>query len=68
MNKTNLKAEREKLKISQKELGDIVKVSRQTIHAIETQKHDPKLCLAFKIAKFFGLPIEVIFCEQLKKQ
>ncbi len=68
MSKTNLRIERAKRKMSQKELGNKVGVSRQTIHSIETQKHDPRLILAFKISKIFKLPVEDIFCEQLEKQ
>ena len=36
-------------------------VSRQTVNAIETEKYDPSLPLAFKVAKVFRLPIEKIF-------
>lgn len=46
---------------SQGELGERLSVSRQTINAIETEKYDPSLPLAFKIAKLFGKPIEEIF-------
>ena len=46
---------------SQAELGDRLDVSRQTINAIETEKYDPSLPLAFKIAKLFKQPIEDIF-------
>lgn len=40
-----------------RELG----VSRQTVHAIETQKYDPSLPLAFKIARLFECSIEDVF-------
>lgn len=46
---------------SQGELADRLEVSRQTINAIETEKYDPSLPLAFKIAKLFKQPIEKIF-------
>ena len=39
-------------------------VSRQTVNAIETEKYDPSIKLAFKIARLFGLPIESIFMEE----
>jgi putative transcriptional regulator len=42
-------------------LGHRSKVSRQTVNAIETDKYDPSLPLAFKIAKLFRLPIEEVF-------
>ena len=46
---------------SQADLADKLGVSRQTINAIETQKYDPSLPLAFKVARLFKLPIEDIF-------
>jgi len=46
---------------SQSDLADKLGVSRQTINAIETEKYDPGLPLAFKVARLFKLPIEEIF-------
>ena len=46
---------------SQADLADRLAVSRQTINAIETEKYDPSLPLAFKIAELFALRIEDIF-------
>ena len=46
---------------SQSDLADKLDVSRQTVNAIETEKYDPSLPLAFKIAKLFKLKIEEIF-------
>ena len=46
---------------SQIELGMRVGVSRQAIIAIETERFDPSLPLAFKLARLFGVPIEDIF-------
>lgn len=46
---------------SQGDLADKLGVSRQTINAIETEKYDPSLPLAFKVAKLFKRPIEEIF-------
>jgi putative transcriptional regulator len=48
-------------KWSQGNLADELGVSRQTINAIETEKYDPSLPLAFKIARLFRQPIEEIF-------
>ncbi len=53
-----LRAERD---WTQEELAERLGVSRQTINAIETEKYDPSLPLAFKIAQLFGKPIEEIF-------
>ena len=55
-----LRAERE---WSQATLAERLDVSRQTVNAIETRKYDPSLPLAFKIARFFELPIEEIFFD-----
>jgi putative transcriptional regulator len=46
---------------SQGELADKLDVSRQTVNAIETEKYDPSLPLAFKIARLFKAKIEDIF-------
>ena len=46
---------------SQSDLADKVGVSRQTINAIETEKYDPSLPLAFKVARLFKMSIEEIF-------
>ena len=48
---------------SQGELADKLGVSRQTINAIETEKYDPSLPLAFKVARLFKRPIEEIFAD-----
>jgi putative transcriptional regulator len=46
---------------SQSDLADKLDVSRQTVNAIETEKYDPSLPLAFKMATLFKMPIEDIF-------
>jgi putative transcriptional regulator len=46
---------------SQGELGARLEVSRQTVNAIETEKYDPSLPLAFRIARLFGKHIEDVF-------
>ena len=53
-----LRAERD---WSQGELADRLEVSRQTVNAIETEKYDPSLPLAFTIARVFKLRIDEIF-------
>ncbi|HAU23229.1 MAG TPA: transcriptional regulator [Gammaproteobacteria bacterium] len=49
--------------MSQAALAEKLEVSRQTINAIEKEKYDPSLPLAFKIGRLFGMPIEDIFIE-----
>ena len=46
---------------SQVDLAALLKVSRQTVNAIENGRYDPSLPLAFSLAKVFGLAIEQIF-------
>ena len=46
---------------SQAVLAEQLDVSRQTVNAIENEKYDPSLPLAFKIAEVFDLTIEEIF-------
>jgi putative transcriptional regulator len=59
--KNNLAVLRATKKWSQADLGEQLDVSRQTINAIETEKYDPSLPLAFKIAQIFNKKIEDIF-------
>ena len=47
--------------MSQQELADRIGVTRQTVNAIETEKYDPSLPLAFKVARLFKLKIEDVF-------
>ena len=47
--------------IKQEELAEILEVSRQTIGSLENGRYNPSIRLAFKISKFFGMPIEDIF-------
>lgn len=46
---------------TQEELGRRLGVSRQAVNALETEKHDPSLDLAYRIAAQFGAPLETIF-------
>jgi putative transcriptional regulator len=46
---------------TQADLAERLGVSRQTINALEVEKYDPSLPLAFKIARVFGKRIDQIF-------
>lgn len=46
---------------TQEELGRRLGVSRQAVNALETEKHDPSLDLAYRIAALFARPVEDIF-------
>ncbi len=52
---------------SQSDLGARLGVSRQTVNAIEAERYDPSLPLAFKIARVFGQRIEEIFQDEESK-
>lgn len=52
---------RKERKVSQEELATAVGVTRQTITSIECGKYIASLPLAYKIARYFGKPIEEIF-------
>jgi putative transcriptional regulator len=46
---------------SQGELAEKLGVSRQTVNAVERERYEPSLSLAFAIAALFGRRIEEIF-------
>lgn len=47
--------------MSQRELGEALEVSRQTVNSIETGRYDPSLPLAIAIARHFHRTVEEIF-------
>lgn len=59
--KNTIENERKKLNLSREDLANLVGVSRQTIYFLETDKYNPSLHLAYKIAKHLNKPIEHIF-------
>jgi putative transcriptional regulator len=59
--KSRLKVLRAERDWTQEQLADHVGVSRQAINAIETEKYEPSLTLAFKLARLFGARIEDVF-------
>ena len=62
--KNKLKILRAERNLSQTALGELVSVSRQTINAIEREKYNPSLPLAFDLADVFNLKIEAIFIRE----
>ena len=48
---------------SQGELARRLGVSRQTINAVETDKYDPSLPLALRMAKLFGVAVPDLFMD-----
>lgn len=59
--KNTIKDLRKQKKITQAELAKQVEVTRQTIIAIEQDKYDPSLQLAFKLACFFDITVDELF-------
>lgn len=59
--KNRLRVLRAERNWSQADLAGKLSVSRQTVNALETEKYDPSLPLAFRIAKLFERRIEEIF-------
>ena len=59
--KNNLRVLRAMKNISQEQLAEELGVTRVTINAVENDKYNPSLELAFKLAVFFDKPIEEIF-------
>ena len=65
--RNDLRVLRARHNLTQAELAEKLGVSRQTVNAIETEKYDPSLPLAFKIAAAFRLPVEQIFFAEDEK-
>ena len=59
--KNRLEALRREKGIRQEDLAQALNVSRQTIISLEKGKYNPSLALAFRLARYFALPIEEIF-------
>ena len=59
--KNTIRVERAILNITQADLAEKVKVSRQTINAIESNKYVPSTVLALKISRVFKKNLEDIF-------
>lgn len=60
---SRLRAVREAQGWSQGELARRLGVSRQTINAVETDKYDPSLPLALRLAKLFGVAVPELFID-----
>jgi putative transcriptional regulator len=59
--KNRIKVFRAMHDLTQENLAHALGVTRQTIRAIEKGKYDPSLDLAFKIARYFKVPLEEVF-------
>jgi len=59
--KNRIKVYRALRNLTQEALADQLGVTRQTILAIEKEKYDPSLELAFRISRLFNVPIDKMF-------
>ncbi len=59
--KNRIRELREQRGLTQEQLGDLVGASRQAINAIETEKFEPSIWLAYDISSVFGCSIEEVF-------
>ncbi|WP_044893622.1 helix-turn-helix transcriptional regulator [Bacillus alveayuensis] len=59
--KNRIKELREQQGLSQGNLAEMCRVSRQTINAIENNKYDPTLELAFRLAKVLRVKVDELF-------
>lgn len=59
--KNKIKELREERGLTQDQLGKLVGVSRQAINAIETEKFEPSIWLAYDISNVFESSIEEVF-------
>ncbi len=56
-----IRSRRKALGLSQEELARQCGVSRQTVNAIENNKYDPTLSLAFRLAQVLGVTVDALF-------
>ncbi|MFP3729159.1 helix-turn-helix transcriptional regulator [Priestia filamentosa] len=54
-------------KLSQEDLANACEVSRQTINAIENNKYDPSLTLAFCLAEILGVSVDELFSYENRR-
>jgi putative transcriptional regulator len=59
--KSRLRVLRAEMGWTQEQLGTVIGVSRQAINALEAERHDPSLDLAYRIAAAFGVTVEQVF-------
>ena len=59
--KNKLEELRKQRGIRQEDLAQALGVSRQTVISLEKGKYNPSLALAFRLARYFAMPIEEIF-------
>jgi len=66
--KNRLEELRKQKGIRQEDLAQALGVSRQTVISLEKGKYNPSLALAFKLARYFAMPIEGIFDDSDERE
>jgi putative transcriptional regulator len=61
--KNNVRALRAQRSLAQAALAKAMGVSRQTINSIENDRYTPSLPLAIALARYFGVTVEEMFCD-----
>lgn len=65
--KNTLRELRKARGLSQADLAEAIEVSRQTINAVEADKYDPSLPMAYRLAAFFDVPVEDLFLNPFRE-
>ena len=52
--------------LNQADLADALDISRQTVIAVEADKYDPSLPMAYRMAAYFDVPVEDLFFNPWK--
>lgn len=65
--KNRLRELRKDRGLSQAELAEAIEVSRQTIIAMEADKYDPSLPMAYRLAAFFDVAVEDLFFNPFRE-
>lgn len=65
--KNRLEELRKEKGVTQDEFAAALNVSRQTISSLENGRYNPSILLAFRISRYFGMPIEEIFLYEEEK-
>ena len=66
--KNKLEELRKQRGVRQEDLAQALGVSRQTVISLEKGKYNPSLSLAFKLARYFAMPIEAIFDDSDERE
>ena len=66
--KNKLEMLRKEKGVRQEDLAQALGVSRQTVISLEKGKYNPSLALAFRLARYFALPIEEIFDDSDERE